>query len=224
MAKTVKYSTIFFILIVVIAVTIAGCSSTKSGSGTTPASNGAGSSASGGNQDTPPASGGTCPAASATNSWTGTWLSWSNENICYDGRALFYPPTADNPDPWEQTAAGVEDFPVKFTQTGCDVTGSITVGPNGTLVAPPGCPITLTGKVDSTGAVSGTWHAYCAIETRGAPSSDGTTESGSFSLNMEPGGSTFVGSFGPSAADTSKYKTDNCPNANSNWVGKRGAI
>jgi hypothetical protein len=74
--------------------------------------------------------------------------------------------------------AGVMDFPVTFTQNGCDVTGSITVGPNGTLVATPGCPITLTGKVDSTGAASGTWHAYCNIETDGATSSDGTTDSG----------------------------------------------
>lgn len=217
-----KFSTAFFILIIVIAVSIAGCSSTKSESGTVPAPapTAAGSSPSGSSSDTA-ATGGTCPVIAATNAWSGTWVSWSNEDICYDGRALFYPPTADNPDPWEDTAAGVEDFPVKFTQSGCDVTGSITVGPNGTLVAPPGCPITLTGKVDSTGAVSGTWHAYCAIEARGAPSSDGTTESGSFSLNMEPGGSTFVGTFGPSAADTAKYKTDNCPNANSNWVGKR---
>jgi hypothetical protein len=97
--------------------------------------------------------------------------------------------------------AGVMDFPVTFTQNGCDVTGSITVGPNGTLVATPGCPITLTGKVDSTGAASGTWHAYCNIETDGATSSDGTTDSGSWSLNMEPGGSTFIGTFGVSAAD-----------------------
>jgi hypothetical protein len=115
------------------------------------------------------------------------------------------------------------DFPVTFTQTGCDVTGSITVGPNGTLVAQPGCPITLTGKVDSTGAVAGTWHAYCNINLNGATSSDSTTDSGSWSLNMEPGGSTFVGTFGVSATDLAKYKSDeSCSGANSNWVGKRG--
>ena len=207
------------VLLVVAALLCAGCSSVKTSS-----------SASAGNQGTAAASGGaaasgsggSCPAVTAATSWTGKWVSWGYSDPCFDARIHFYPATSDNPTPWESTVAGVMDFPVTFTQTGCDVTGSITVGPNGTLVATPGCPITLTGKVDSTGAVAGTWHAYCNIQTNGATSSDGTTDSGSWSLNMEPGGSTFVGTFGVSAADMTKYKGDNCDSANSNWIGKRG--
>ncbi|MHB8053427.1 MAG: hypothetical protein ACYDEZ_09125 [Methanoregula sp.] len=215
-----SYYTLLAAVLIVAALAFAGCSSvTPPGTSTSSAGTQAPAAASG---TAPASSGGTCPVVTAATSWTGKWVSWSNSDICDDGRVYFYPPTTDNPDPWDSTHAGVEDFPVTFTQTGCDVTGSITVGPNGTLVAPPGCPITLTGKVDSTGAVAGTWHAYCNIEASGASSSDGTTDSGSWSLNMEPGGSTFIGTFGPSAADTAKYKADSCSNANSNWVGKRG--
>ena len=207
------------IAFVVLSFGIMGCSS--SNSATTVPSAGTGSAAPAAGSSSSAASSGTCPAVTSATSWTGNWASWAYEDVCFDARVHFYPPNADNPEPWDHTFAGVEDFPVKFTQTGCDVTGSIVVGPNGTLVTPPGCPITLTGKVDNNGAISGTWHAYCAVSARGAPSSEGTTESGAFSLNMEPGGSTFVGTFGASAADTSKYKSDNCPSANSNWVGKR---
>jgi len=215
--KKVVVITVLFAFIV-LTFGIMGCSSPNASTAAPPSGTGSAASAAGSSSG---ASSDTCPVVTSATSWTGNWASWSYEDICFDARVHFYPVTADNPEPWDHTFAGVEDFPVKFTQTGCDVTGSITVGPNGTLVAPPGCPITLTGKVDNTGAVSGTWHAYCNIEARGAPSSDSTTDSGSFTLNMEPGGSTFVGTFGPAAADAAKYKADNCQGANSNWVGKR---
>jgi len=212
--------TLFTVMLIVTAIAVTGCSSVKQQAPTTTGTSGAPAS-SGGDASPAAVSSGTCPATTSATSWSGNWVGWSNSDICDDGRVYFYPPNADNPDPWDSTHAGVEDFPVKFTQTGCDITGSIVVGPNGTMVAQPGCPITLTGKVDSTGAASGTWHAYCNIQATGTSSSDGTTDSGSWSLNMEPGGSTFIGTFGPSAADTAKYKADSCPNANSNWVGKR---
>jgi len=212
------FSVLVFVLLVIV---IAGCTSQAPGS--SPAATGGTGPAAGNAASQAPASGGgTCPVVSSATSWSGTWVSWGYADPCFDARVHFYPPTTDNPDPWGTTFAGVMDFPVTFTQTGCDVTGSITVGPNGTLVAKPGCPITLTGKVDSTGAIAGTWHAYCDITINGASSSDSTTDQGVWSLNMEPGGSTFVGTFGPSMADTTKYKTDNCASANSNWVGKRG--
>ena len=214
-----SYYTLLAAVLIVAALAFAGCSSIKpSGTYTSSAGTPAPAAVSG---TAPAGSGGTCPVVTAATSWSGKWVSWGYSDPCFDARIHFYPATADNPTPWESTMAGVMDFPVTFTQNGCDVTGSITVGPNGTLVATPGCPITLTGKVDSTGAASGTWHAYCNIETDGATSSDGTTDSGSWSLNMEPGGSTFIGTFGVSAADMAKYKTDNCDSANSNWVGKR---
>ena len=214
------YLSILAVMLVVAALLIAGCSSSKTAEPAQPSSGSAATPASGGST-TPAASGGTCPVIDATHSWSGKWTSWSHSDVCTDGRIYFYPPTTDNPDPWDATVAGVEDFPVTFTQTGCDITGSIVVGQNGTLVAPPGCPITLTGTVDSNGAASGTWHAYCDIEASGASSADSKTDSGAWSLNMEPGGSTFIGTFGPSATDTAKYKADSCPSANSNWVGKR---
>jgi hypothetical protein len=212
--------TVIVIVLVILAAVIAGCSTTSK-----TATAGTGSAGSSGTSATPAsgaASGGSCPAVTSATTWSGKWVSWGYSDPCFDARVHFYPPTTDNPTPWDSTMAGVMDFPVTFTQTGCDITGSITVGPNGTMVAQPGCPITLTGKVDSTGAVAGTWHAYCNINLNGATSSDSTTDSGSWSLNMEPGGSTFIGTFGVSAADLAKYKTDEgCPNANSDWVGKR---
>lgn len=159
------------IIIVILAIAIAGCSALKTPGSSQASAAGSGSAAASGG-GAASGSGGSCPAVTAATSWSGKWVSWSYSDPCFDARIHFYPATADNPDPWDSTMAGVEDFPVTFTQTGCDVTGSITVGPNGTLVAPPGCPITLTGKVDSTGAVAGSWHAYCNIEANGAPSSD----------------------------------------------------
>ena len=210
--------------LVLLVIMIAGCTSPAPGSSPAASSGSSGQAASQGNaaaSQAPAASGGTCPAVTSATSWAGKWASWSYSDACFDARVHFYPPTADAPDPWDETFAGVEDFPVSFTQNGCDISGSITVGQNGTLVAPPGCPITLTGTVDSTGAAAGTWHAYCNIQANGASSADGTTDQGIWSLNMEPGGSTFVGTFGPSMADTTKYKADNCASANSNWVGKR---
>ena len=203
---------------VILAIAVAGCSSTKTTGNTQASTGSSGTPAASGAASTTAGTSGTCPAVTSATSWTGLWASWSNDDVCYDGRAYFYPATADNPDPWNMAVGGDEDFPVKFTQTGCDVTGSITVGEKGTEVAPHGCPITLTGKVDSTGAVSGTWKAYCNIMFTGT---DKTLDSGVFNLNMEPGGSTFVGRFEGTNADLTTYHAEDCPSANSNWVGKR---
>ena len=207
------------VILIAAALAAAGCSSGKSSSASA-GNSGSAASSGGSSSAAGTASGSSCPAVTAATSWTGKWVSWGYSDPCFDARVHFYPPTTDNPDPWEETMAGVMDFPVTFTQTGCDITGSINVGPNGTMVAQPGCPITLTGKVDSTGAASGTWHAYCNIQMNTA---DQPTDSGVWSLNMEPGGSTFIGAFGGPAADTAKYKdAESCSSANSNWVGKRG--
>ena len=208
-----------FIAAIVLA---AGCTSTKSAnSQTSAAPAGTGGSAAPGSAAPPAAAaGGTCPAVTAKTSWSGTWTTWAWEDLCHDGREVFYPATADNPDPWNRPGAGVMDMPVTFTQTGCDITGSITVGPNGASGAKPGCPITLTGKVDSTGAASGTWHAYCDLPVYGIPNNGDTEDSGVWNLNMEPGGSTFIGNFG--GTDTANYKSANCPTSTSNWAGKRG--
>jgi hypothetical protein len=210
--------TITCIVLVILAITIAGCSSTKTSGNSQVATGNSGSGVATAAPTAAAAAAAACPAVTAATSWTGTWASWSNDDVCYDGRAYFYPSTADNPDPWDYGVGGSEDFPVKFTQTGCDVTGSITVGQNGTAVAPSGCPISLTGKVDSTGAVSGTWKAYCNIQFSGT---EKTLDSGVFSLNMEPGGAGFAGRFEGGDPVLTSYRTDSCRSANSNWVGKR---
>lgn len=111
------------------------------------------------------------------------------------------------------------ELPVTFTQTGCDVTGSIIVGNNGTGVAPHGCPITLTGKVDKDTVLSGTWKAYCNIEFRGGD--DKGDDAGVFTLWMEPGGTTFIGTFEGNNPGIAKGKAAECPGANGNWAGKR---
>jgi len=212
-----KYWYLVAIAVLLLAVVCAGCSSSKSGDAGKTSSADAGTSSSAA-VTTVAAPANSCPPVTAATSWTGKWASWSNNDECFDGRQYFYPPTEDNPEPWAGQYAGQEEFPVTFTQSGCDVTGSITVGQNGTEVAPYGCPISLTGKVDSTGAVSGTWKAYCDIAFYGTEKS---LDSGTFSLNMEPGGSTFIGTFGTSDTDVTTYKTTSCPSANSNWAGKR---
>ena len=119
------------VLLVVAALVCAGCSSVKSSSSASAVNQGTAAASGGGAASV---SGGSCPAVTPATSWTGKWVSWGYSDPCFDARIHFYPATSDNPTPWESTVAGVMDFPVTFTQTGCDVTGSITVGPNGTLV------------------------------------------------------------------------------------------
>jgi hypothetical protein len=77
------------------------------------------------------------------------------------------------------------------------------------------------GTVDSTGALKGTWKAYCNVQFEGAEGGK-TTDKGTFSLNMEPGGSTYIGSINTDDPGSIKHIADVCPGANSNWVGKRG--
>jgi hypothetical protein len=113
---------------------------------------------------------------------------------------------------------GDRDFPVTVTQTGCDVTGSLTVGENDQIIAPHGCPITLTGKIDSTGAASGIWKTYCTVKfTRTQNSMDSMV----WCLKREPGRYTFIGTFGTTDPNVISYNAGSCPSANSNWTGKR---
>jgi hypothetical protein len=69
--------------------------------------------------------------------------------------------------------------------------------------------------------LSGTWKAYCDIGPFGdAREKDDT---GVFTLWMEPGGSTFIGTFYGDNPDTLKNKAEGCPSANGNWAGRRAA-
>ena len=206
--------------LVLLVIMIAGCTSSAPGGSPAASSGSSGQAASQGNaaaSQAPAASGGTCPAVTSATSWTGKWDTWANGDVCYDGRQKFYPASQDNPTPWDGVAGDIQPQG-SFTQTGCDVTGSFTLGDSGVLTAPHGCPISFTGTVDSTGAVSGTWKAYCNV---GFSGTDKTPDSGVWSLNMEPGGSTFVGRFVGNDADITTYIANNCPSGNSNWVGKR---
>jgi hypothetical protein len=218
--NTVKSSSyvIIAVLLVVIAVALAGCTANKT-IGTNSASSGnSGSSSSSGQGSTASATAAACPAVTAATSWTGTWDAYANHNFCEDLRKAFYPPTTDNPDPWmgvRGNGYGIT-LPITFTQTGCDVTGSAKIKETD-------CPITFTGKVDNTGALSGTWKAYCDISfTSNSNAGNPTTDNGVFNLNMEPGGSTFIGEMMHNDPDSMQAKPKGCPNGNSNFVGKRG--
>ena len=214
------------ILVIVLVTAIllaAGCTMSKSAStGTTSGQQAAAGSASAGSAASSSAgsAGGSCPAVTAATSWTGKWDSQPANNICFDLRKAFYPKTDDNPDPWNN-AGGEASFPVTFTQTGCDVTGSVTISSHSGSF-PDGCPVTFKGTVDNTGTLAGTWKSYCGMSFGLTHHADvSNVESGIFHLNMEPGGSTFTGIFSADTPDVTDEIKNNCPNADSNWVGKR---
>lgn len=198
------------IIVLVLAVASAGCNSKDTSS-----TAGQGSSGTSGSPGGASVSGsGACPAVDVAHSWNGKWESLFNTDRCYDLRRAFYPPTADNPKPWESYYGFASKTPITFTQTGCDVTGSA-------LVEYTGCPITLTGTVDKDNVLSGKWKAYCGIRFYGAEEGSKDDETGVFSLWMEPGGTTFSGSIQGDNPGIVKYVSDGCPQSNSNFVGKR---
>lgn len=211
------------ILVIIIAIACAGCTSPNT-QGTAQSSSGSGStgSSAAGGAAAPAAAGGNCPAVDAAHSWNGKWDSHAGMDRCSDFRKAFYPATKDNPDPWGDIIGfpGDMHYPLTFTQTGCDVTGSIIAGPSGTVFTPDGCPITVTSKVDKDNVMSGTWKAYCAI-TFNAANGAKTNEEGIFRLWMNPEGSGFAGTFQGNNPDIAKLVADRCPDANGNWVGKR---
>ena len=210
------------IFVIIIAIAFAGCSSKD----TAATSGGAGQASSGvssapAGAAAPAAAGGNCPAVDAVHSWNGKWDSKATSEQCLDLRTHFYPPTKDNPDPWGEFIGGGANFPLTFTQTGCDVAGSITIDTSGgTMGVKNDCPMTLTGKVDSKGVLSGTWKTYCGISFRPNYAKN-LQEEGVFTLWMEPGGTSFVGTFSGNDPDIAKNKAESCPSANGNWVGKR---
>lgn len=211
---------IIAVFLVVIAVALAGCTVNKTFGTTTTSSGSSGSSSSSGQAASASAAAATCPAVTAATSWTGKWDGGFDMGVCKDLRQALYPATTDNPNPWNDmigdSASSYRAIPITFTQTGCAVTGSGIKTRNG-------CPITYTGTVDTTGTLSGTWKAYCDL-TFGSSSTHGspTADNGVFNLNMEPGGSTFIGEMSLTDPDLIQAKAKDCPNGNSNFVGKRG--
>jgi hypothetical protein len=221
---------------VIFAILCAGCSSTKassagessSGPSAPAASSGnTGSSAAGAAAAATPA---TCPTLNGKGTWDGKWDGYLNEHPCSDQRVRFYPATTEIPDPWNNPdgSAGDIHVPVTFTQTGCDVAGSgKTVEEGSANGIKMGCPVTFTGKVDSSGVLTGTWKAYCdfSFQSENAQNGDVTTlteDAGKFSLWMDPTGNSFVGSFSGNNPGEITRKASSCPTANGNWAGKRG--
>jgi hypothetical protein len=204
------------IAIVVLAVALTGCTMLNA-SGNSQSSPGSGSSSAGGSTSSA-AGDGTCPSVDAAHSWAGKWDSHATAYVCNDMRKLFYPATKDNPHPWGNYMNGDMTYPITVTQTGCDVTGSITAGKSGTTFTPDGCPITLTGKVDKDNVMSGTWKAYCDITFDGAKKAG---DSGIFQVWMNPEGNGFAGTFYGNDPGIAKKKAADCPDSNGNWVGKR---
>ena len=220
----ISYYSILAVILIVAALAFAGCSATKSAQAVAPASSGS----SGSSSSAPTAAAGTAAAAAApatcpTQSsgkglWDGKWDTWVNADPCYDGRQKFYPATQDNPTPWEGVAGDMQPQGT-FTQTGCAVTGSFIMGEEGVLEAPHGCPVSFTGTASGT-ELKGTWKAYCNIELVGKNDNE-NIDSGTFDLWMDPTTNGFAGSFIGNSPNIATYISDNCPNANSGWVGKR---
>ena len=207
------------IIIVILAIAIAGCSALKTPVSSQAPAAGSGSSAASGGSAAPAAAGGTCPTQSSGKGlWDGKWDTWANSDPCYDGRQKFYPATTDNPDPWEGVAGDMQPQGT-FTQNGCDVTGSFTMGEDGVLVAPHGCPVSFTGTASGT-ELKGTWKAYCNIAFSGLDDNE-NVDSGTFDLWMDPTNNGFAGSFIGNSPNMATYISDNCPTGNSGWVGKR---
>jgi hypothetical protein len=103
-----------------------------------------------------------------------------------------------------------------FTQNGCDVTGKASLTDNNAGTNP--CQITYTGTASGT-ELKGTWKAYCDIDIGQA----GKHDNGVFDIYMEPGvTNTFIGTFTCDTDQCRKLIAANCPDAASNFVGKRG--
>jgi len=217
-SNTVKssYYGIVAVLLVVIAVGLAGCTASKT-IGTGSDSSGSTGSASSSSSAAPAEAAATCPTLSTgTGMWTGTWNTLANTNKCDDMRGKFNPPV-NGKDQWIDSQAG--DFfmnPVTITQKGCDVTGTVTV--TGYPVSTPSCPITFTGTASGT-SVTGTWKSYCIVGF--SPDPNKKVEQGIFDLYMNPDNNGFAGTFTCDTPTCRQSIADNCPNANGNWVGKR---
>ena len=210
----ISYYGIIAIILVVIAVALAGCTVNKT-IGTPSASSGSTGSAS--SSSSAPAAAATCPTLSTgAGMWNGTWSTLASTSKCADERGHFNPPV-NGVDQWQTMYAGEFAMnPVTFTQNGCDVTGTVTVA--GYPVSTPSCPITFTGTASGTG-VTGTWKSFCIVGFGTQP--DKQVESGIFDLYMNPDNNGFAGSFTCDTPLCRQSIADACPNANGNWVGKR---
>jgi len=148
--------------------------------------------------------------------WDGVWTGVYSYNKCYDGRGHFNPPDANRNNYMQPLAGGEGWMNITFTQNGCDVTGKVALTDNNAGTNP--CQVTYTGTASGT-ELKGTWKAYCDIDIGQA----GKHDSGVFDIFMEPGlSNTFIGSFTCDTDTCRKLIAANCPDANSNWVGKRG--
>jgi len=206
---------IVLVMMVVVVLLSAGCSSQKS-EPTAPAAGspqGAASVAPAGTAAAAAPAGGTCSVLNGKGAWDGKWKGKIGgvSGRRADLRECFYPPTKDNPDPWEDCGWSPLLVDIEFSQTGCDVNGKMTTTDGG-------CPVTVTGKAEGT-SVKGTWKAYCDL---GTAASGITDELGSFSLWMEPTGVSFIGAFdGSSPAAVESTKDAVAEGLNSNFAGKR---
>jgi len=203
------------ILVIIIAIACAGCTSPNT-QGTAQSSSGSGStgSSAAGGAAAPAAAGGNCPLIGGKGAWVGKWETALKSSRNSDGRWCFNNP---KPEPgqatnWEACMAG-GGFNAELTQTGCDVTGKM-IEANSRQ-----CPVTLTGKVDGTN-LKGTWKAYCDMNRY--LDTEERNEDGTFALWMDPDGSAFAGAFDGSSPAALKETAEAVKaGENSNFVGKR---
>jgi hypothetical protein len=210
-----SYYGIIAVLIVVMAIALAGCTASKT-TGTMSDSSGSTGTASSSSPAAAATTTATCPTLSTTGAgmWNGTWSALANANKCADMRGHFNPPVK-GVDQWQPNFAGEYWMNTSFTQNGCDVTGTGTV--SGPFPASTNsCPVTFTGTASGT-SVTGTWKAYCSLSF----GTGGKQESGIWDLYMDPTNNGFAGTFTCDTDTCRKSIAANCPTANGNWVGKR---
>ena len=208
-----KHYTFLVTALLLVAVLVAGCTSSKPAATTTAAPASAPSSATAGI----PAAAVTatsCVDASGKGVWTGSWDTYIGDR-CQDNRHHFFAATADNPDPWHGTIATELNAQGTLTQNNCDVTGTVKIIGN---IENSNCPISLTGKVDGT-SVKGTWKAFCDLTT--AMNSNTKDDSGTFTIYMDPTQNGFIGAFQGNSPEVTKVVASDCPTQNGNWAGKR---
>ena len=217
-AVKISYYGIIAILLVVTAVALAGCTTSKTtGTGSDSAASTVSATTSSSAPSAAATTAATCPTVNGKGAWDGAWSGYYSYNKCADLRGHFNPPDAKLQDYWggysSDGTTGKMD--VTFVQNGCDVTGKASLDDSGTSTHP--CQVAYTGTASGT-ELKGTWKAYCNVDFGSVDKHD----NGVFDIYMEPGlSNTFIGSFTCDADKCRQGAAANCPDANGNWVGKR---
>ena len=195
-----KKGTLILAGIVILAVLIGGCTSSKPAATPSTGVTQAAQPAATTSAPVAPSSTLACPDANQKGIWDGTWdTRWMGYASNHDITSISFTPDG-SPDSWN----GINSPPpteVKMTQKCWDVTGTIN------FALDPPCSGTLTGTIDKN-QLSGSW------KTGGCQPEEGSTD-GKFAINMAPDNKTWTGKI------IGKKWLDWCTNCPPNWAGKK---